>query len=249
MNSAGSSPYSCAISVSTPATTPSAPHTLITNTHINTSTCIAFKWKKPSANGEPITGYRIEWTERESTKNSTPSPTPSELFVTRRCARLENLKPDTTYNIRVQAVNAKGRGSFSAVLKAATKPLPPAPPRLDCVSASHNTLKLKWGEGSGKNLLSGTSYVLETENLGNTWHSVYSGIAVSFKHTKLAENQVGTFLIFSGTKKCDSDKQFLVQISPQRFPPSFPLPFSYIKKKFCVNSKPTKYLVSNGIIG
>ena len=193
MNSAGSSPYSCAISVSTPATTPSAPHTLITNTHINTSTCIAFKWKKPSANGEPITGYRIEWNERES-KNSTPVAAPFELFVTRRCARLDNLKPDTTYNIRVQAVNAKGRSSFSAILKAATKPLPPAPPRLDCVSASHNTLKLKWGEGSSKSLISGTSYTLETENLRNTWHSVYTGTGVSFKHSKLMENQVGTIL-------------------------------------------------------
>ena len=119
MNSAGVSQYSCLTSVLTPAHPPALPHTLTTNIP-PTSSSIAFKWKKPADNGDPITGYRIEWSER-----SNSSATTSELFVERRRARIENLRPDTTYNVRVQAVNSKGRGPLSNVLKATTKPLPP----------------------------------------------------------------------------------------------------------------------------
>ena len=193
MNSAGSSPYSGAISLDTPASAPSAPHTLITHNQ-PTSTCIAFKWKKPSANGEPITGYRIEWTDRSSNAAT------CELLVTRRCVRLENLKPDTAYSIRVQAINAKGPGPSSSPLKASTKPLPPSPPQLECVSVSHNMLKIKWGGSGGdsKNRIpTGTTYVLECENLRKTWFGVYNGTGLSFKHNKLAENKVPKAFLFS----------------------------------------------------
>jgi hypothetical protein len=70
-----------------------------------------------------------------------------QLLVTKRKVTLTDLRPDTTYTVRVQAVNSVGRGGFSPVLRLATRPLPPAPPRLECASASHNTLKLKWADG------------------------------------------------------------------------------------------------------
>ncbi len=60
---------------------------------------------------------------------------------------LTDLRPDTTYTVRVQAVNRVGAGAFSPALRLATRPLPPAPPRLECASAAHNTLKLKWADG------------------------------------------------------------------------------------------------------
>ena len=69
------------------------------------------------------------------------------MLVTKRKVSLADLRPDTTYSVRVQAVNRVGRGGFSPVLRLATRPLPPAPPRLECLSASHNTLKLKWADG------------------------------------------------------------------------------------------------------
>jgi hypothetical protein len=67
--------------------------------------------------------------------------------VTRRKVTLTDLRPDTTYTVRVQAVNRVGAGAFSPALRLATRPLPPAPPRLECASAAHNTLKLKWADG------------------------------------------------------------------------------------------------------
>ena len=69
------------------------------------------------------------------------------MLVTKRKVSLADLRPDTTYSVRVQAVNRVGRGGFSPVLRLATRPLHPAPPRLECLSASHNTLKLKWADG------------------------------------------------------------------------------------------------------
>jgi hypothetical protein len=69
------------------------------------------------------------------------------MVVKRRKVTIPELRPDTVYSVRVQAVNSVGRGSFSPPLRLATRPLPPAPPRLECVSATHNTLKLKWADG------------------------------------------------------------------------------------------------------
>jgi len=184
MNSAGVSQYSYLSSVVTPAWPPAPPHTLTTNLP-PTSSSIAFKWKKPADNGDPITGYRIEWSERSNSSSAN-----SELFVERRRARIENLRPDTTYNVRVQAVNSKGRGPLSNVLKAATKPLPPSAPRLECSNLSHNMLKLKWGTAAdAKSAAAGTTYSLEAENGKKNWYPVYSGTGLAYKHNKLAENQ------------------------------------------------------------
>ena len=55
-------------------------------------------------------------------------------------------RPDTIYSIRVQAVNSVGCGAFSSNARLSTRPLPPAPPRCECVNANHNSLKLKWGD-------------------------------------------------------------------------------------------------------
>ena len=45
-----------------------------------------------------------------------------------------------------QAVNSIGAGPFSCVARLCTRPLPPAPPKLECVNVNYNSLKLKWGD-------------------------------------------------------------------------------------------------------
>lgn len=50
------------------------------------------------------------------------------------------------HRVRVQAANSIGSGSFSSAVKVTTKPLPPAPPSLECVSSTYNTIRLKWQE-------------------------------------------------------------------------------------------------------
>ena len=53
----------------------------------------------------------------------------------------------------MQAVNGIGVGAFSAPVKVTTRALPPNPPRLECVSFTHNSLKLKWGDGRNPDLI------------------------------------------------------------------------------------------------
>lgn len=52
--------------------------------------------------------------------------------------------------VRIQALNSLGAGPFSHTFKLKTKPLPPPPPRLECTAFSHQTLRLKWGDGPVK---------------------------------------------------------------------------------------------------
>ena len=65
------------------------------------------------------------------------------------------------FSIRIQAINNVGPGPFSSSLKIVTRKLPPLPPVLECCGYSHNTLKLKWGDGKNLDL---KTYTLEIEN-------------------------------------------------------------------------------------
>ena len=58
--------------------------------------------------------------------------------------------------VRIQAVNGIGVGAFSSQVKFTTRALPPRPPKLECCGASHNSIKLKWGEGRNIDLITFT---------------------------------------------------------------------------------------------
>ena len=55
-----------------------------------------------------------------------------------------SLFPPFTSRLRIQAANSIGVGPFSTPIKLKTKALPPAPPSLECLSATYNSIKLKW---------------------------------------------------------------------------------------------------------
>ena len=63
-----------------------------------------------------------------------------------------------------------------------TRPLPPAPPRCECVNATHNSLKLKWGDNKSSNtLLEPCQYTLEMEKsrnqyVSNLWYKRNLGV-------------------------------------------------------------------------
>jgi len=175
INSAGASAYSCNVSMVTPASAPAVPHSLLV--YHSTSSSLSVKWKKPSDHGEAITHYNVEWGLNEKELSS--------VIADKRRINLNDLKPDTSYSIRVQAENAMGKGQFTPVLKVATRPLPPAPPKLECVNISHNQMKLRWGDSK---ITIGTNYVLEMENSRKVWYQVYNGNNHSYKASKLIEN-------------------------------------------------------------
>ncbi|XP_043315645.1 fibronectin type III domain containing protein 3C1-like [Cervus canadensis] len=149
------------------------------------SSCIAIQWEEPDCHGSAITGYNIEYGDRKI------------LTVNRvtECL-LKNLQPDTTYKIRIQAINHYGLSPFSQPIRTKTKPLPPEPPRLDCVVYGHQSLKLKWGNSSSKRLLSNlTSYNLLMGDRSERFSIIYHGPCQSHKVQRLSEHTQYKFKI------------------------------------------------------
>ncbi|XP_048370204.1 fibronectin type-III domain-containing protein 3A-like [Sphaerodactylus townsendi] len=149
------------------------------------STCLVLHWEEPCCHGAEITGYNIEYGEKQL------------LTVSRVTSHvLENLQPDTLYRIRVQAFNSLGAGPFSPSIKAKTKPLPPDPPHLECVVFSYQSLKLKWGEGSSRALIANpTQFNLQIEDKFGRFTTVYSGPCHTYKVQRLSESSTYYFRI------------------------------------------------------
>ncbi|XP_033906453.3 fibronectin type-III domain-containing protein 3A-like [Acipenser ruthenus] len=149
------------------------------------STCLAVQWQEPCCHGADIIGYNIDFGERQ----------PLSVGRSTSCV-LENLQPDTTYRIRVQAVNGVGAGPFSHSLKTKTRPLPPEPPHLECAVFGHQSLKLKWGEGPSKHqLTSSTQYCLQIEDKNGRFVCIYSGPCHTYKVQRLSESTAFHFRI------------------------------------------------------
>ncbi|XP_014651980.1 PREDICTED: fibronectin type III domain containing protein 3C1-like [Ceratotherium simum simum] len=141
------------------------------------SSCIAIQWEEPDCHGSPITGYNVEYGDRK-------------LLTVDRVTEclLKNLQPDTTYKIRIQAINHYGLSPFSQSIRAKTKPLPPEPPHLDCVVCGHQSLKLKWGNSSSKGLLSNLiSYNLLMGDRSGRFSIIYNGPCQTHKVQRLSE--------------------------------------------------------------
>uniref|UniRef100_A0A8C9L445 Fibronectin type-III domain-containing protein 3a-like n=1 Tax=Serinus canaria TaxID=9135 RepID=A0A8C9L445_SERCA len=149
------------------------------------STCLAIQWEEPCCHGAEITGYNIEYGEKQL------------VTVGRNTTHvLENLLPDTLYRIRVQAINSFGVGPFSHSMKAKTKPLPPDPPHLECVVFSYQSLKLKWGEGPSRALIPNpTQFNLQMEDRFGRFVTVYNGPCHTYKVQRLSESTTYHFRI------------------------------------------------------
>ncbi|XP_010127904.1 PREDICTED: fibronectin type-III domain-containing protein 3a-like [Chlamydotis macqueenii] len=149
------------------------------------STCLAIQWEEPCCHGSEITGYNIEYGEKQL------------VTVGRNTSHvLENLLPDTLYRVRIQAINSLGVGPFSHSIKAKTKPLPPDPPHLECVVFSYQSLKLKWGEGPSRALITNpTQFNLQMEDRFGRFVTVYNGPCHTYKVQRLSESTTYYFKI------------------------------------------------------
>ncbi|CAG9863441.1 unnamed protein product [Phyllotreta striolata] len=201
-NSAGFSAYSPVATTLTPPAPPSAVAVLKSE---STPTSIALYWNAPSENGSPIINYNIEIGDRTIT---TQGPVNEYL--------IEGLQPETSYKIKIQAVNEVAAGPYSTSLRTATLRLPPTAPRLECLGVAHNYVKLKWGEGKNTEY---TQYCVEMENpRSREYQCVYKGTALTCKVNKLHESTTYRFRVNAandaGVGEFSDDYEFTTTVAP-----------------------------------
>ncbi|XP_023680192.1 fibronectin type III domain-containing protein 3B isoform X2 [Paramormyrops kingsleyae] len=192
-NQAGAGPYSETVSCHTPATVPDAVSVFclveperLDGQPFSPSHCLAVKWQEPCSNGAPITSYSIALEDRLITVEQDT------------CCTIEGLQPDSPYSLQIQAVNEIGAGPFCAPLQARTRPLPPAPPRLECSATGPQSLKLKWGENSGARTLNNnddTAFALQMEDKNRRFMTIYRGPSHTYKVQRLTESSSYSFRI------------------------------------------------------
>nr|XP_020759690.1 fibronectin type-III domain-containing protein 3A isoform X1 [Odocoileus virginianus texanus]XP_020759691.1 fibronectin type-III domain-containing protein 3A isoform X1 [Odocoileus virginianus texanus]XP_020759692.1 fibronectin type-III domain-containing protein 3A isoform X1 [Odocoileus virginianus texanus]XP_020759693.1 fibronectin type-III domain-containing protein 3A isoform X1 [Odocoileus virginianus texanus]XP_020759694.1 fibronectin type-III domain-containing protein 3A isoform X1 [Od len=188
----GAGPFSEVVACMTPPSVPAIVTCLqeisdddIENPNYSPSTCLAISWGKPCDHGSEILAYSIDFGDKQPL---TVGKVTNYI--------LDNLQPDTTYRIRIQALNSLGAGPFSHTIKLKTKPLPPDPPRLECVAFSHQNLKLKWGEGTPKTLSTDSvQYHLQMEDKNGRFVSLYRGPCHTYKVQRLNESTSYKFCI------------------------------------------------------
>ncbi|XP_053564335.1 fibronectin type-III domain-containing protein 3A [Bombina bombina] len=192
VNVAGPGIFSDVVACLTPASVPAAVTSLwaiqeeeIDNPQYCPSTCLAIQWEKPCDHGAEINAFCIDYGDKQT------------IMVGRSTSYiLEHLQPDTTYRIRVQALNSLGAGPFSHSIKVKTKPLPAEPPRLECAVFSHQNLKLKWGDGTSRALPTDSiQYHLQMEDKNGKFVSLYRGPCHTYKVQRLNESTSYTFRI------------------------------------------------------
>uniref|UniRef100_A0A7N6A3W4 Fibronectin type-III domain-containing protein n=1 Tax=Anabas testudineus TaxID=64144 RepID=A0A7N6A3W4_ANATE len=193
VNQAGAGPYSEQVSFRTPATTPDQISSLTfldlgasSESGLSPSTCLFLKWDEPNSNGAEITSYIITLDDQTITVESGTSH-----LVT-------GLQPDSEYSVQIQAVNAIGCSPTSPPLLARTRPLPPAPPPLECSAAGPQSLKLKWGENTSHTralLAEDMVYTLQMEDKNHRFVTIYRGPSHTYKVQRLTESSSYSFRI------------------------------------------------------
>jgi fibronectin type III domain-containing protein 3 len=200
VNASGRSPLSPTISQKTPAAAPGIPQ-LLTDLFTITSNTAHIFWNEPECNGDPIINYILECGDRHLSTNSNKT----DLFI-------DHLNPETIYKVKVQAVNRIGAGVFTQFAKFTTKPLPPKPPRLECIQYGYNSLKLKWGNDGSSNSSTKSNATnimhdfqrfevdMKIKSSSKDFQNIYTGTRNSIKVQKLHESTVYSFRICAQTE-------------------------------------------------
>ncbi|XP_008565081.1 PREDICTED: fibronectin type III domain-containing protein 3B [Galeopterus variegatus] len=190
-NQAGAGPYSELVLCQTPASAPDPVSTLCVleeeplNAYPDSSSvCLVLNWEEPCNNGSEILAYNIDLGDTSITVGNTTTHV------------MKDLLPETTYRIRIQAINEIGAGPFSQFIKAKTRPLPPLPPRLECAAAGPQSLKLKWGDSNSKtHAADDMVYTLQLEDRNKRFISIYRGPSHTYKVQRLTEFTCYSFRI------------------------------------------------------
>ena len=126
-------------SATTLAGVPGQPSLTVRATDANT---IALTWTVPADNGDPITGYEIEWSADGSANSWSPLTSPGASDASYDDSGLD---PGTQRYYQIRAVNNTGNGSWSTARNATTPPaVPGAPTNVQAVANGENAIDLSW---------------------------------------------------------------------------------------------------------
>uniref|UniRef100_A0A673AM78 Fibronectin type-III domain-containing protein 3A n=1 Tax=Sphaeramia orbicularis TaxID=375764 RepID=A0A673AM78_9TELE len=219
VNVAGVGPFSEAVLCQTPCSVPAAVSNIYEEEEgdsepppplYSPSTCLGICWDPPCDHGAEITSYLIDLGERQPV---VVGPITKHI--------IQNLQPDTSYRIRIQALNSLGAGPFSHTFKLKTKPLPPQPPRLECTAFSHQTLRLKWGDGPAKSATSDAlQYQLQMGDKSGRFISLYKGPCHTHKVQRLNESTSYTFRIQAFNEAGEGPFSSVYTFTTPRSPPA-----------------------------
>ena len=140
---------------------------------------LVFTWKTPVATGATaIKDYIVLYKEASSL---TWIPF-NDGVNTNLSGRIGNLKPNTTYNIKVAAQNDDGIGAYTSLAKFVTKtgiPAAPTAPQLS-INTSNASANLTWNNPSAYNGGTVTDYVIRYKTLTEqTWTTLEDGISTT----------------------------------------------------------------------
>ena len=147
-------------------------------------------WTAPYDGGSPITGYEVNYNfsgERDYIWNNQPSVGPAIRSYTHM-----DLVVDSTYRYFVRAINAKGEGSRSEIVRAritGTVSAPTAPQSLTATPGGHTIINLRWAppESHGGSLVTG--YKIEVSTDGTSFTELVANTmstATFYQHTGLS---------------------------------------------------------------
>ncbi|CAG0884777.1 unnamed protein product [Darwinula stevensoni] len=211
-NSAGVSPFSpmtcCTLAPCAPGVVPGVRVTPC-------PTSLSIMWREPPCNGAPILHYNVEIGDLTL---EAPALSAEPFLV-------DDLLPETTYKVRVQAVNGVGVGGWSNPCRVTTSPLPPLPPRLECTTAGHNSLRLRWVHPSLATPSSSPSspmlYTLEMENpRKGGWQVMYTGSSHSHKVGRLSETTTHRFRISASNESGQGPYSPIAAFTTLKAPPA-----------------------------
>ena len=137
-NRAGWSEFSLPASETTLTGVPNAPGLTVRAAAFDT---VELTWTVPGDNGDPITGFQLEWSPDGSPGHWSPLTNPLATDTSYNDTPLE---PGTERHYRIRAVNSTGNGTWSTVRRAVTPPAPPVTPTLRAEDNGQNAIDLIW---------------------------------------------------------------------------------------------------------
>ena len=180
-NSLGDSDWSTSGTAKTTSTAPDTPTLTVT---VRSATSLLANWTEPDDNGEPITGYDLQYRT-----TATSTPTWSQVDdQTDTSYTIAGLSLETEYEVQVRATNSVGDSGWSSsgtATTTSTVPYAPSAPTVTVLSAT--SLSVSWSAPSDDGGETITGYDLQyRETSTSDWTQVDDETGTSYTITGLS---------------------------------------------------------------